>query len=248
MIGFMAHSKQAWEQFVETDKIISDAFLALAEKGFIEWDIVNWLAEWRRAEATPLDSGDAEAALLSAKILEQACKEMESAGEKASNAGIRASDTFSPQRLSDEEYQRELKEHLVPLLDEGIDEIEILSCLALWRKEFSLDKNRGEVSQVDAQFARILYAASEKLESAFEEWAESDPFDIESGTRASSVEQSALEIIEFTPAAKILTKNPKLAERCSDIAQLIKQFNRTGRNEPCPCESGKKFKKCCGGI
>jgi len=20
----------------------------------------------------------------------------------------------------------------------------------------------------------------------------------------------------------------------------------TGRNEPCPCESGKKFKKCCG--
>jgi len=20
-----------------------------------------------------------------------------------------------------------------------------------------------------------------------------------------------------------------------------------GRNEPCPCESGKKFKKCCGG-
>ena len=23
--------------------------------------------------------------------------------------------------------------------------------------------------------------------------------------------------------------------------------NKTGRNEPCPCDSGKKFKKCCGG-
>jgi preprotein translocase subunit SecA len=22
---------------------------------------------------------------------------------------------------------------------------------------------------------------------------------------------------------------------------------KTGRNEPCPCGSGKKFKKCCGG-
>jgi len=22
---------------------------------------------------------------------------------------------------------------------------------------------------------------------------------------------------------------------------------RVGRNEPCPCGSGKKFKKCCGG-
>jgi preprotein translocase subunit SecA len=21
---------------------------------------------------------------------------------------------------------------------------------------------------------------------------------------------------------------------------------RTGRNEPCPCGSGKKYKKCCG--
>ena len=23
---------------------------------------------------------------------------------------------------------------------------------------------------------------------------------------------------------------------------------RTGRNEPCPCGSGKKYKKCCGGV
>ncbi|MDD3234623.1 MAG: SEC-C metal-binding domain-containing protein [Candidatus Omnitrophica bacterium] len=22
--------------------------------------------------------------------------------------------------------------------------------------------------------------------------------------------------------------------------------NKVGRNEPCPCGSGKKFKKCCG--
>lgn len=30
---------------------------------------------------------------------------------------------------------------------------------------------------------------------------------------------------------------------------LRKEFNRDiGRNEPCPCGSGKKFKKCCMGT
>ena len=25
-----------------------------------------------------------------------------------------------------------------------------------------------------------------------------------------------------------------------------RRVHKTGRNEPCPCGSGKKFKKCCG--
>ncbi|MBM3404783.1 MAG: hypothetical protein FJY10_07835 [Bacteroidetes bacterium] len=25
-----------------------------------------------------------------------------------------------------------------------------------------------------------------------------------------------------------------------------KQFSKTGRNQPCPCGSGKIFKRCCG--
>lgn len=27
---------------------------------------------------------------------------------------------------------------------------------------------------------------------------------------------------------------------------LEKQYPGTGRNEPCPCHSGKKYKRCCG--
>lgn len=27
-----------------------------------------------------------------------------------------------------------------------------------------------------------------------------------------------------------------------------KKKNKTGRNDPCPCDSGKKYKKCCGGA
>ena len=28
--------------------------------------------------------------------------------------------------------------------------------------------------------------------------------------------------------------------------QVVRATPKTGRNEPCPCGSGKKFKKCCG--
>ncbi len=43
-------------------------------------------------------------------------------------------------------------------------------------------------------------------------------------------------------------------DKPEDISDLEKMLNpavptmsqKTGRNEPCPCGSGKKFKKCCG--
>jgi len=28
--------------------------------------------------------------------------------------------------------------------------------------------------------------------------------------------------------------------------QVVRTEPKTGRNDPCPCDSGKKFKKCCG--
>jgi len=27
---------------------------------------------------------------------------------------------------------------------------------------------------------------------------------------------------------------------------VVKKSERVGRNDPCPCGSGKKYKKCCG--
>ncbi|MDQ3829355.1 MAG: SEC-C metal-binding domain-containing protein [Candidatus Tectomicrobia bacterium] len=39
--------------------------------------------------------------------------------------------------------------------------------------------------------------------------------------------------------------------RCSPSANVLPaghhQQTEGGRNDPCPCGSGKKFKKCCGG-
>ncbi|MBZ5509079.1 MAG: SEC-C domain-containing protein [Acidobacteriia bacterium] len=245
----MAQPKQAWEVLAEEDRVIADNILQLASKGIVEWDILIWLADYRRklAEGDDFDCDEAEADQIRATILEETAKELEKVGLEAANASI-TSENPSRSELTDEEGERELSEKLLPLLEDGIEEIDILRWLAYSRKEASMDKSRGQMCRVDVQFARVLFAGSDKLENALEEWAESDPFDTENGQDTSTAGRSAPEIIEFTPAAKILAKNPKLTERCSDIAQLIKQLNRTGRNEPCPCESGKKFKKCCGGI
>jgi len=32
----------------------------------------------------------------------------------------------------------------------------------------------------------------------------------------------------------------------SSVAQTVRRGRKVGRNDPCPCGSGKKFKKCCG--
>ena len=45
---------------------------------------------------------------------------------------------------------------------------------------------------------------------------------------------------------------PDKAEDISDVERLLnppeaaKAQVKTGRNEPCPCGSGKKYKRCCG--
>ena len=39
----------------------------------------------------------------------------------------------------------------------------------------------------------------------------------------------------------------KLMYREQKASGTVVVGEKTGRNDPCPCESGKKFKKCCGG-
>ncbi|PYJ11682.1 MAG: hypothetical protein DMF06_01870, partial [Verrucomicrobia bacterium] len=33
-----------------------------------------------------------------------------------------------------------------------------------------------------------------------------------------------------------------------DLAPVRRDTPKVGRNEPCPCGSGKKFKNCCGRV
>ncbi|MBK9284950.1 MAG: SEC-C domain-containing protein [Sphingobacteriaceae bacterium] len=48
---------------------------------------------------------------------------------------------------------------------------------------------------------------------------------------------------------KMRTKSYKLIHETRKIDRILedgqKVFNNKGRNEKCPCGSGKKFKRCC---
>ncbi len=49
----------------------------------------------------------------------------------------------------------------------------------------------------------------------------------------------------------ILGIEPDKPEDITDLERLLNppqpvQSSKVGRNDPCPCGSGKKYKKCCG--
>jgi len=49
----------------------------------------------------------------------------------------------------------------------------------------------------------------------------------------------------------IIGFEPDKPEDISDLGKLLNppqaaKSERTGRNDPCPCNGGKKYKKCCG--
>ena len=50
--------------------------------------------------------------------------------------------------------------------------------------------------------------------------------------------------IDYKEIEKIMFRGVPKDERRE--AEPVRTSLKIGRNEPCPCESGKKYKKCCG--
>lgn len=53
------------------------------------------------------------------------------------------------------------------------------------------------------------------------------------------------ECAEFIP--RVLPVLRELAQiRASEEIDTVRRSHKIGRDEPCPCGSGKKYKRCCG--
>jgi len=50
--------------------------------------------------------------------------------------------------------------------------------------------------------------------------------------------------VEYLLNPKDFTSQPQMD---ASNRTVTNETQKTGRNEPCPCGSGRKFKKCCGG-
>ena len=90
-----------------------------------------------------------------------------------------------------------------------------------------LDNFRGSVSQLILR-VQVGEEDEETLDSGLDE-AEFQHTDLSPGTQPTSPMQEASEPGAQAPVKTIVNKAPKV-----------------GRNAPCPCGSGRKYKKCCG--
>lgn len=122
-----------------------------------------------------------------------------------------------------------------------------------------------------AQWSRGFMTGYEWLDETWDEYL-SDDLDKEFGTmllvlsffssrsiaeayraelKGESLEEMATSMRELFPAA--MHDHATLGRAISQAvleaeqrAEPVRAATRTGRNEPCPCGSGRKFKKCCG--
>ena len=65
-------------------------------------------------------------------------------------------------------------------------------------------------------------------------------------------EQELIEICSTNGWSCVITLDPEQDENTSDLDILQNKLatavstKMANRNDPCPCKSGKKYKKCCG--
>ncbi|PWE32206.1 YecA family protein [Maritimibacter sp. 55A14] len=60
------------------------------------------------------------------------------------------------------------------------------------------------------------------------------------------IDIQAPDLIPICVAAILLVSRPELVMEVDNISRAPIQSKRPGRNDPCPCGSGRKFKQCCG--
>ena len=65
---------------------------------------------------------------------------------------------------------------------------------------------------------------------------------------ANLLEKLKLDYVTILMNLKVVNERPQEQETKKNIIDQIKKGKKIGRNEPCFCGSGKKFKHCCGAL
>jgi preprotein translocase subunit SecA len=66
--------------------------------------------------------------------------------------------------------------------------------------------------------------------------------------RAMQFQHAAPEQLAAQPQATVEEQEQALANADPQVAQFVRETKKVGRNEPCPCGSGKKYKHCHGAL
>ncbi len=123
----------------------------------------------------------------------------------------------------------------------------------MWGRKGTARLFRGQIEQKAAKLAAFI-GKDEFLKELKVKWF---PF-VKKNSNTEDEVKKARERISESGAFKKTFDIVGITDE--DIRQVIEEIqrekpeqeslevgSRTGRNEPCPCGSGKKYKKCCGG-
>lgn len=97
------------------------------------------------------------------------------------------------------------------------------------------ERIRDEIAYLDERLFPLLVLTGEAEEAAREhgeEWPDGEELEALQGECADDLAQAVTDIYLFWAAKRGVDP--------------IRRDQKIGRNEPCPCGSGKKFKQCCG--
>ena len=61
-----------------------------------------------------------------------------------------------------------------------------------------------------------------------------------------NAQHNAMQSFDSVAARSAANASPMASRRQSENATVVRSTPKVGRNDPCPCGSGKKYKQCCG--
>ena len=64
--------------------------------------------------------------------------------------------------------------------------------------------------------------------------------------RQMNAQHNAVQAFDGNAARQAADKSPMAQRRQGDSVTVVRTTPKVGRNDPCPCGSGKKYKQCCG--
>jgi len=219
-----------------------------------EWDLEEMLTVLRNFFPTTLtleglgDAEDLDAESLADLVVEDAFKVYEAKEERFGPADMREMENWVLLRTIDSKWRDHLYE--MDYLREGIG----LRALAQ-RDPLVEYKNEGYklfvemMESIQSDFVRYVYHLEIAREEKPQEAAPARRLAY-SGGGDSSLAQN------FAAAGSAAVRTGGMADSSAAAYEAAQQATRTvvaprsvnkvGRNDPCPCGSGKKYKKCCG--
>jgi preprotein translocase subunit SecA len=220
-----------------------------------EWDVEEMLTMLRTFFPTSLtvenlgDSSELDAETLADLVVEDALKVYEEREERFGAPATREMENWVLLRTIDSKWRDHLYE--MDYLREGIG----LRALAQ-RDPLVEYKNEGfkmfqeMMESIQSDFVRYLYHLEIVREEQPQQVAPARHLAYSGGGDSSLAQNfAAAGAVSSTRPGMVADSSAAAYEAAQQAARTVvapRSVNRVGRNDPCPCGSGKKYKKCCG--